>query len=276
MMLPKLLSLSIAVVLSLGSICAVNAQQIATPVNGDTRLVTFDYDPDVTYLILTRPKAVTHVMLAPGEQVQSLVAGDTVNFVFQVSASREHIFIKPKFEGMTTSASLVTSRGTYQFILRSANDSGKWHQRVSWNNPDMVLQDVSGTRSPPVEQSRAAPTAGPARLSQQTVRDVAGDSALAIEKLNFDYSITGDSAVRPAQAFDDGVRTFFRVPPSMQELPALFAVKDKEASLVNYSVKDGYLVAQGVGGTFLLKLGKLEAKVEKNSGRSFFGSFRNE
>lgn len=244
-----------------------SAQQIATPVNGDTRLVTFDFDPDVTYLILTRPKSVTNVMLSPGEQVQSLVAGDTINFVFQVSASREHIFIKPKFEGMNTTATLVTSKAVYQIILRSANETGKWHQRVTWNNPNMVLEDVVSTNRP---QSTATPhTQGsPAVLGSSP-------TALVIEKLNFKYLITGDESLRPAQVFDDGIRTYFRVPSTMQEMPALFAYRDNEATLVNYTVTDGYLIAQGIGGTFVLKLGKQEARVEKEGKKSFFGSFSN-
>ena len=246
-----------------------NAQQIATPVNGDTRLVTFDFDPDVTYLILTRPKSVTNLMLAPGEQVLSLVAGDTVNFVFQVSASREHIFIKPKFEGLTTSASLITNKTTYQLILRSANETGKWHQRVTWNNPDMVLQDV-------VASSRGTPQRDAAAAPDQPARAAGGsDSNLIIDKVQFNYAISGSESIRPAQVFDDGVRTYFRIPEGMQEMPALFTLKDNEASLVNYSVKDGYLIAQGVGGVFLLKLGKLEVRVEKEGRRNFFGGLMN-
>ena len=58
-------------------------------------------------------------------------------------------------------------------------------------------------------------------------------------------------------------------------MPALFTLKDNEASLVNYSVKDGYLIAQGVGGVFLLKLGKLEVRVEKEGRRNFFGGLIN-
>lgn len=248
------------------------AQQVATPVNGDTRLVTFDHDPDVTYLILTRPKSVTHVMLAPGEQVLSLVAGDTVNFVFQVSASREHIFIKPKFESMTTSASLVTSRSTYQLILRSANEAGKWHQRVSWNNPEMVLEDVAIAGRPAASGVQSAPPKLAGSASDRAVRLGSVDSSLPIDKLNFNYKISGEADLRPAQVFDDGIRTYFRVPSGMQEMPALFTLKEQEASLVNYAVKDGYLVAQGVGGVFLLKLGKQEARVEKDGVKNFLSS----
>lgn len=268
----NLRKLKLAVALAVGLLIAQSpawTQQIATPVNGDTRLVTFDYDPDVTYLVLTRPKSVTHLMLSAGEQVVSLVAGDTVNFVFQVSASREHIFIKPKFEGLTTSASLVTSKATYQFILRSATDAGKWHQRVSWSNPDMVLQDVASTQTATFSAKNL-----PALANERGAR-TAGD-ALAIDKLNFSYVISGDDAVKPAQVFDDGVRTYFRMPSGMQELPALFGFTDGEATLVSYNVKDGYFVASGLANSYLLKLGKLEAQVKRAEKPKFLGSVIND
>lgn len=245
-----------------------SAQQIATPINGDTRLVTFDFDPDVTYLVLTRPKSVTNIMLSPGEKVISLVAGDTVNFTFQVSASREHIFIKPKFEGMTTSASLETSKATYQFMLRSVGETAKWHQRITWNNSDMVLIDVAASSAPPAVVARSAQ---PARAEPTNPND----GGLPIDRLNFNYLTTGSENIRPSEVFDDGIRTYFRMPAEMQEMPALFGVKDKEASLVNYTVKNGYLIAQGVDGSYLLKLGKQEVQVQKNPKRTFFGTVVN-
>lgn len=245
------------------------AQQIATPVNGDTRLVTFDFDPDVTYLVLTRPKSVTDIMLSPGEKVVSLVAGDTVNFTFQVSATREHIFIKPKFEGMTTSASLETSKATYQFMLRSVGETAKWHQRVTWNNPDMVLMDVAASQAQ-LPQANKAPPASRPELAPSA------DTGLPIDRLNFGYLSTGDEQIKPTEVFDDSLRTYFRMPLGIQEMPALFSVKDNEASLVNYTLKNGYLIAQGVDGSYLLKLGKQEVQVSKKVlKRGFFGLLNN-
>src|SRR6185369_12167909 len=40
------------------------AELRATPLRGDARLVEFAYDQDNTYLVLARPKAVTHVQFA--------------------------------------------------------------------------------------------------------------------------------------------------------------------------------------------------------------------
>jgi type IV secretion system protein VirB9 len=243
------------------------AQQSATPINGDTRLVTFDFDPDVTYLILPRPKSVTNIILSPGEKVVSLVAGDTVNFTFQVSSSREQIFIKPKFEGVTTSASLETTKGNYQFMLRSVGETAKWHQRVTWNNPDMVLLDVA---------ARSAPVALPKAVSpprNETASQL--EAGLPIDKLNFNYLATGDDQIKPSEVFDDGIRTYFRMPSTMNELPALFGMKDNDAALINYTAKNGYLIAQGVDGSYLLKVGKQEVQVRKTVKRSFFGTVLN-
>jgi type IV secretory pathway VirB9-like protein len=250
----------------------VQAQQTATPVNGDTRLVTFDFDPDVTYLVLTRLKSVTNIMLTPGEKVISLVSGDTVNFTFQVSASREHIFIKPKFEGMTTSASLETSKAVYQFMIRSVGENAKWHQRVTWNNPDMVLVDVAASQAP--AQLIARPAVPVDRVERSDLSPSA-QAGLPIDRLNFDYQSTGDEKLRPSAVFDDSIRTYFRMPVDLQEMPALFGVKDNEASLVNYTVKNGYLIAQGVDGSYVFKLGRQEVQIRKTVKRSFFGTMIN-
>ena len=74
------------------SLC-VHAQQQATPVTGDTRLVTFKFDPDKSYLILTRPKSMTHVQLRPDEKIVTVGAGDTANFTFTVTANRSNLLV---------------------------------------------------------------------------------------------------------------------------------------------------------------------------------------
>ena len=52
-----------------------------TPVTGDARLVEFDYNPESVYLVLTRPLAVTKIVLPKGEKIRLLKAGDTFSFM---------------------------------------------------------------------------------------------------------------------------------------------------------------------------------------------------
>lgn len=237
------------------------AQQEATPVNGDTRLVTFDYDPDQTYLILTRPKAVTHIQLRPDEKVKGAFAGDTANFTVVVSADRNNILIRPKYPDLSTSFTLLTTERNYPMMLRSTPEAtGKWYQRVTWNFPDLVVQDMA--MAPEREPEKPAPVllrdAQPASASPRTV---------ALDRVAFNYSIQGDAEFRPLQVFDDGRRTFLRFAEGLQAFPALFALEEGDLRVLNFSVEDPFVVVQGVVDALLLKLGKSEVRVTRGAPR---------
>jgi type IV secretory pathway VirB9-like protein len=113
-------------------IAPANAELIATPLRGDSRLVQFNYDADNTYLVLAKPKAVTHVQFAVDELIQSVAAGDTANWELTPTKNRKNLFIKPKFDDSDTSMTVITDKRTYQFVLRSTGDGKKWYQRVNW------------------------------------------------------------------------------------------------------------------------------------------------
>ena len=245
-------------ILLLAAASAVHAQQQATPVTGDTRLVTFKYDADQTFLIFTRPKSVTQIQLRPDERVVTLAAGDSANFKFDVSANRNHVLIRPKYEGMTTSLTLITNERSYPIMIRSTDaDVGKWHQRVTWLFDEGLIADFSRSAPSPRladPDSPLAPASAP----------VAPAPALAIDRINFGYVVEGEADFKPTQVFDDGTHTFIRMPDSLEVLPALFALVGGDAQILNYLFRDKYLVVQGTNASVLLKLGKAEVRIRKD------------
>lgn len=90
-------------------------------------------------------------------------------------------------------------------------------------------------------------------------------SGLAVERLNFDYAISGDKpAWRPLRAFDDGRQTFIEFAPSIAvgEAPPLFVIGDEgEAQLVNYRVAGRYYVVDRLFGAAELRLGGKKQQV---------------
>ncbi len=254
-----------------------NAELIATPLRGDSRLVQFNYDADNTYLVLAKPKAVTHVQFAVDELVQSVAAGDTANWELTPTKNRKNLFIKPKFDDSDTSMTVITDKRTYQFVLRSTGDGKKWYQRVNWvYASDMLMaieggEDVAG--SPPVSADKRPPAEQPRRISAAEAQ-LGGFSP---EALRFSYEIVGDAPFRPLVVFDDGRFTYFKLASSLQELPALFAVIDgNEYSLVNFEIKGDYLVAQRLLDKAILKLGKAEVRVNLAQPRRGLFGFRTE
>lgn len=241
-----------ALLIAVGSANAALADSQVMPMPSDTKLVSFSFDQHDTYTVLARPKSVTDIQLAADEDVVAMALGDSVQWM--VSKAKGHVFIKPLQPDIFTSATIVTSVRTYQLTLRSSPEDGKWYQRVSWNYPELVVfrqqQEEAVRRNVEKEEKR---------LEEQII---APD--ITIDKLNFDYKVTGDAAFKPAQVFDDGKFTWIRM-PAIQELPAVFMTdEDGKAELINYVTRGQYMMVQRLVPGLLLKIGKQEIKVVNN------------
>ncbi|MFC6281223.1 TrbG/VirB9 family P-type conjugative transfer protein [Polaromonas aquatica] len=264
-----------------------HAELIATPLTGDTRLVQFTYDEDNTFLVLAKPKAVTHLQFAADEMLQSVASGDTAQWELTPTKNRKNLFIKPKFEGIETSMTVITDKRTYQFVLRSTADGKKWYQRVSWMySSSLVLEQdalldaqpnapVSGGLPDLAANNGIRPSQTAFNLPRVTA-SVSSPTTLKPDSLRFNYKIEGDAAFKPTQVFDDGKFTYLKMPQDVQEMPALFSViEGQEYSLVNYTVDGSYMVAQRLLENAVLKLGKSEVMVTKvKSGGGFMGFLR--
>jgi P-type conjugative transfer protein TrbG len=239
------------------------AQQAPLPMPQDTRLVVFRYDPNDTYLLLTRPGAVTHLALEPGESVVALALGDTVQWIVQDKGP--HVFVKPVRPDLYTSGTLVTNRRTYQLGLRSSPEGGAWYQRVSWTSPDLIALQ----RDPAAgdDAGRGPNDAHSARVARKGDAPRATVEGVQVDRLNFDYRIQGAAAFRPSQVFDDGRFTYVRMPASLQEMPALFVGAESGASeegqLVNYTLRGRLLVVHRLADRFVLRLGAATVRVER-------------
>lgn len=252
-----------------GALPIVYAEMIATPLRGESRLVEFVHDQDNSYLVLAKPKAVTHIQFAADEVIQSVAAGDTANWEFTPTRNRKNLFVKPRFDDQETSLTVITDKRSYQFVLRSTGDGKKWYQRVSWiYNGELVLTMEGLPEAKPTSPETQAPAAPPQKAAS------AVDVGVEPEKLRFGYEISGDAPFRPRVVFDDGRFTYFKMPSNLQELPALFAViEDKDYSLVNFEVKGDYLVAQRLLPLAVLKLGREEVRVVKPAPKRKFLGF---
>ena len=234
-----------------------NAELVATPLPGDSRLVEFEYNNDQTYLVLTKPKAVTNLAFNPDEIVLTVGAGDTKNWEISVIGNKKHIFIKPLYENTDTTMTVLTDKRSYQFVLRSTSAGAKWYQRVSWSVPNTLIYDQT--------KSDVSKADIPAEAMETQQLQKTDSGFFSPENMSFGFEVTGEGEFRPTTIFDDGRFTWFKMPPNLQELPALFSVADgNDIQLVNYIVNDGpkglYLVAQRILQAGVLKLGKAEVR----------------
>lgn len=245
-----------------------HAELVATPLPGDTRLVQFEYDADNTYLILSKPKAVTHVEFGADEAIVTVAGGDTKNWELTPTQNRRHLFIKPIYEQIETSMTVITDKRSYQFVLRSTGPGAKWYQRVTWRYSETLLMDLRA------EETRAQVVQNAVALSMQNRADQTLGTGVKPEDLKFDYKIEGDAPFKPVSIFDDGKFTWIRMPAALAELPALFGASEdsSELILVNYVVKGEYILAQRVMESGVLKLGKQQVRFERaKPSRGLFG-----
>lgn len=255
--MPLIRALVIAV--GLTGICAGNvfAEIKPIPMPADAKLVEFPFEPNDTFVVLTRPKSVTDIVLHPDEEVISLALGDT--FQWQVKDVKGHVFVKPLRPNISTSVTLVTSARTYQFTLQSSPEDGVWYQRVGFTYPQLLV--IERERQAVAKRTQEAEIA---RLDAQLA-----SPKLSPENLNFDYSISGEASFRPKQVFDDGKFTWVRMPKT-QDMPAFFMVGDDGGiELINTHLRGEYVVVQRLVDKLLLKLGKTEVTITRSRGGWF-------
>ncbi len=237
----------------------------------DTRLVLFDYDPNLTYALRTREGLYTHVELPPGETVMGFYLSDPTRWKYHVAGDKARLFVKPGAADLFTSATLVTSKRVYELTFTAGGDKAPWYQRVRWSVPgDMVTDPGSvGVFEPLGDEAPVAAFGTPSkqRAAMAGVPPVQaagepGTGQVDPAKINFNYKMEGASDIRPTSVFDDGKFTWIRLPETQQEMPAFFVIGDGgKPELVNYSTFQGFVVIHRLAKNFLLKLGEREAKI---------------
>lgn len=229
-----------------------------TPVYGETRMVTFDYDDDRFYKVLVRPKNRTQLKFGAEERVTYVSAGDKSNFIVTVPTSKQFVEVQPKWENVSTNMLVVTTKRSYNLELQSTAEGKKWYARVTWTYDDAAGIDVTAA---------GGDGAGTLGKNRGITRDVL--NSVDVEKINFKYEIAGDALFRPTQVFDDGTRTYVRLPERLQELPAMVmeTPDTHEKQLVDYVVSTPYLIVPRIMDRFVLVLGKAEVSVLKTEAK---------
>lgn len=247
-----------------------HAEQMPLPMPGDNRLVTFTFDANNTYTVLTIPDAVTDIQLMEDEKISAMAVGDSIQWV--IAKADGHVFVKPTKPNIFTSATIVTDKRAYQLTLRSSPPGGKWYQRVSWNYPDvLVYQQKVEKETKSIEQEIERKLEEKRKELNAIVVNDAEQKGVPVENLNFNYDVKGSAPFRPKQVFDDGKFTYIAL-SSYQELPALF-LKDENGKfeLVNFIRDKDFLKVQRIFKTAILKLGKQEVQIVNQAARRVAG-----
>jgi type IV secretion system protein TrbG len=226
---------------------------------GSNGSVKFKFDeslPSIVCAILQ----VTDIELQPGERVTHTNIGDSTRWSIEDALSgappnqTEHLIIKPRDIGLSTSLVVTTDRRTYHLLLVS--DSGEFMHDVTF------LYQTEKAVDPPVVAS-ATPTPSPAPVVDpppRRRRSKGGDGKQVMmvshepaDDADESYTVQGKAEWAPITVYSQGGKTFLEMPSSVRhkEAPVLFEEKRSgwfhhQKALVNYRVHGRWYVVDRV------------------------------
>jgi type IV secretion system protein VirB9 len=210
----------------------------------------YPWSEGALYRLYAAPGEVSDIALQAGEGLISVAAGDTVRWVIGDTTSgsgsgrRVHILVKPSAVGLQTNLLVTTDRRVYRLALESSARAAM--ASISWSYPQ---EELLALRRAEAAAEAAAPVA----------------DGVALESLNFGYSITGDRPPwRPLRAFDDGRQVFIEFPLTLGkgEAPPLFVTgAGGKPELVNYRQRGNYYVVDRLFAAAELRLGEKKQQV---------------
>ena len=227
---------------SLSNITAINmankkATQTPKEKNFINSVMHYNYLSGALYPVYSAPGQITDIEFAPGEQINSYGAGDTLRWELGKTYSgnnpvREHLLIKPKEPNLKTTLVVMTNQRVYHIQLKSTDSA--FMSAVKWDYPNALVTQFVQT---PIENSAK-------KSSDNNLANI------DINNMNTNYktaTLSGDTKNWwPDLIFDDGKKTFIRFPTSVEvsNLPILMVDTGEQhyASAINYRVKGHYMV----------------------------------
>jgi type IV secretion system protein VirB9 len=195
--------------------------------------------------IIGAPMQVCDVELEQGERVNEIVVGDSARWLVESGSAGDttHLFVKPVDAGLESSAVVTTDRRVYHLRLLS--------QRTG-HTPYVGFVYNETLRRRATEQ-----TAQEAKDKQwQSTTDATGKE-IDLAKLHFKYEVEGRALWKPERVYDDGRKTYIRLPQVTKtgEMPVLLVRKGGKDVLVNYRVQDATMMVDGLFETIALVVG---------------------
>lgn len=216
--------------------CAQLSQAAPLP---DARIRTVPYRADTVYRLRGYVGYQIDITFAAGERFVGLGVGDSKGLKF--TAAGNHLFLKPRAARVATNLTVLTNRRTYLFDYEAGptppDPSGAdVIYALRFEYPTVLVRSASR------ELARVATNLAAAQRTRPR---------------NYDYWYCGNPSLKPAAAWDDGVRTTL-VFGAHREFPAVFALnEDGSESLVNFDVQAGRIVVQRVARRLIVRRGKL-------------------
>ncbi len=234
------------------------AKAATNPFIGEQGYVIYPYG-EVIPIITCRPMRMTDVALEPGESIMGIHAGDSVRWMFAPSQSMKnglavsHIVVKPSEPGISTNLLIHTDKRSYNLDF-TATESSQYIRGLAFSYQTNDLTSIFVKSQPD--------------NSKKSLED---ELQLGIDGVNFDslytrYTIIDKNKVdwKPDAVFDDGNKTYIRMPQRFSETPAFYVNLDKKETLSNFRVKGRYYIVDRLFDRAYLKIGNKRVAIVRD------------
>lgn len=204
----------------------------------DARIKTFEYSDNAVYRFKGHYGFSSVIEFSPIETIDSVSIGDSDAWQIVPSNKANILFIKPLLENADTNMTVLTSKRIYSFELSA-------DKALSHTSEELAFR----VRFHYADEKKAK---NEVFASPQKYDPFQGKNS---DDFNFAYSYAGSNRLKPLRAFDDGTFTYMRF-KDFASMPAVFAVaEDGRESLVNFTLRDDYMVISSIGAQFTLREG---------------------
>jgi type IV secretory pathway VirB9-like protein len=268
-------SVSLLTMLATGQIRAAADPHPLQPCAPRTVVVTeSDKPPEIRAGLLQS----TLIVLPAEEKVANVFAGDTVNWIFDGGhvASR-FISVKPKTANAATDIHIISDHGNeYTLQLREVSNDSDAHfdSKIFVNPGDQAAKDRLAQLPvfvPAAELDKAKQEAAAAKAAQAAELKAEQTKAEQFRSeypsaLHFDYTWDERKGKELGlqQIWRDDKFTYLR--GVFQETPALYEVKDKKPSLINFDFNGGLYTVPKLLEDGYLAIGKQKVEFHRTGG----------
>lgn len=206
------------------------AEQAPVGFKSDIRIKRYVYDENNVYKLNLYLKSVTALQFADGENVESILIGDSASWEVVKLKMGNVISLKPIIDEALTNMTIYTDRRVYTFELISAGEikpgmkagADQAFRTVFTYPEEFTAVDKSLVKGGPVNQN---------------------------------YMVSGQTPFRPIAVHDNTLQTTFVLPKGGQR-PAVFKVgHDRQEKLVNSRTDGNRIIVDGTSDFWVMRIG---------------------
>jgi type IV secretory pathway VirB9-like protein len=203
-------------------------------------IYTIYYHPEEIIKLRIREHMATTIVFPKWEKIEKIVVGDPTALKTILAKPNIVLIESLEYIGIDTTITMIGIGGTYLFYVRNEGYN-------STSLPDVGVY-IKAREPVHLAQELGKGT----ELSDDYLEKVTFD----VNRINFNFTMSGDPSIAPKRIYSDGYRTWFDYGEDikLKKLPVIFAVVDGIDTPINAQRIRNKLVVQG-DGKFTLKNG---------------------